>query len=151
MTSVYTQYTKNAFQPTIDAIADDLRLLLVMSNTNAESAASLDAATVGAITTLDHFDGSGYDQAAGLTLTGKQAVVDSVLNKTKLDADDPVVSAMGAGIRNITGAILVKFVTNVASSIPISFHTFATPFNGNGLDTTIEVAALGLLEQKIAA
>lgn len=105
---------------TIDLDGDDIRVLLVMTNTTVDSENS-GISTVNDFTTLDNFDGSGYTPASGLSLSGGSVSIDASNRRAEFDANDISGLSLGNGTRQIQGLLFIKFVTNVNSSIPIAF------------------------------
>ena len=121
----------------------DLRILLLMSNTTADT--EKDKATVSAFTTLDEYDGSGYS-AGGIPFTGELLTEDNVGHKAVLDADNVTFTAIGAGTRSCVGALVIAYSGSVAASVPVAyFDTGGFPFVGNGSNVTFQVNAAGLL------
>lgn len=117
------------------------RLALVMTNTTADT--EDDVNNMGAFTTLDDYDGSGYARA---DLDNEVVNEDAANNRAEFDADDEVFSTIGAGTRSIEGAILYKFVTNDAGSMPVAFIDDFTNFNGNGGNITFQWNAEGIVQ-----
>lgn len=118
-----------------------LRLALVMTNTTADT--EDDVNNMGAFSTLDDYDGSGYSRA---TIDSQVVNEDAANNRAEFDAADEVFSTIGAGTRSIEGAILYKFVTNDAGSTPIAWIDDFTNFNGNGGNITFQWNAEGILQ-----
>lgn len=128
----------------LDWLNDDIRVLLAMSNSTAGS--ELDAQTVGGFTTLDEFNGANYT-SGGAALASKTVTRDTTNHRGYADAADVTFSALGAGTRNIIGALVYKFVTNLSSSIPIAwFDQGGFPFNGNGSNVTLVWNAAGVVQ-----
>ena len=129
---------------TIDFSADDIRVALLMTNTTADTEKG--AATIAGYTTVDDFDGSGYT-AGGAALAGEAVAEDTGNNRGEFDATDLTFSSLGAGTRQIAGALVYKFVTNFNSSIPIAWiDTGGFPITANGGDITLQWNAEGILQ-----
>jgi len=120
----------------IDLNADDIRLLMVMSNSTADTEKDvqfISGAT--GFTTLDECDGAGYARVA---LVGEAVTADEANDRGEFDANDlaPAWAALGVGTRQNIGIVIFKFVTNDADSIPIYWIDTCTgvgfPFDGNG-------------------
>lgn len=121
----------------------DIRVLLVMSNTTADT--DQDAGTLSAITTLDECDGSGYARVA---LAGEAVVRDDANNRAELDCNDFVFPTLGAGTRSNVGLVVFRFVDGTAANDqPIAYiDSGGFPFNGNGQNVNGNVNAEGLLQ-----
>ena len=134
----------------LDFDTADLRAILVMTNTTADT--EKDKTTVGAYTTLDEFDGSGYTAAAGgVTLDGEAVVLDAGgSNRAGVDATDEAFGNLGLGTRQVAGILVIRFVTNQSSSIPLfwidttSGGTTSFPFWTNGGSVTVTWNAAGI-------
>ena len=130
-----------------DEAAHDVRLLLCMSNTTADT--DQDAATLSAITTLDEYDGAGYSPAA---LASQTVTRDDANNRVELGASSPVSfgSTVAAGTRNVVGAIVYRHVDGTAANdLPIAWlDNGGSPFavNGGGGAFTLTIDAEGLLQ-----
>lgn len=145
MSFVYTEAKRALLAGELDLDANDIRYIYVMTNTTADT--QEDVTTIGAFTTLDEFDGSGYTAGVGIALTGEAVAADNTNNRGEFDANDSTVTGAGAGSRNIQGLLLLKFVTNLSSSLPIALiDTGGFPFNGNGGDITAQWNAEGILQ-----
>lgn len=141
---VYNEAKNQLLRGGIDFTSADMRVLLVMTNTTADT--EDDANTIGGFTTLDEYDGSGYS-AGGSALTGETVVEDAGNNRAYFDANDLTFTALGAGTRQCQAAILYKFITNTASSLPVGFiDTGGFPFTGNGSNVTLQWNANGILQ-----
>ena len=142
MSFVYTPAKTALLNADLDFATHDIRVILVMTNTTADT--EQDAQFVGNITTLDEMDGSGYGRAA----LGSEAVnEDAANNRAEFDAADAVFTNLGAGTRNVQGAIVYRHVTNDADSPLIAFiDTGGFPYTANGATLTITWNAEGILQ-----
>lgn len=127
----------------VDFSTGDFRVALLMSNTTAE--ADIDADTVGAIGTLDEFDGTGYTAGVGTALTGISFNLDDVNDLAFFDADDTAYTGLGPGSRQIVGALLLEFAVSFGASMPIAYIEFPSPITPGG-DLTIQWATGGILQ-----
>ncbi len=109
----------------IDLTSDDIRAMLVMTNTTADT--EDDSNFIGDFTTLDEMDGSGYARVA---LTSEAVAEDAANNRAEFNADDITFSAVGVGTRQVAALVLYKHVTNDADSIPLVY------FDGTGFPLT---------------
>jgi len=120
----------------------DIRVLLVMSNTTADT--DQDAATISGIGTLDEYDGASYARKA---VTGEVTNEDDPNNRAEMDADDITWSTLGVGTRQAVGMVVYKFVTNDADSIPIAYiDSGGFPFDGSGIDIVVTWNAEGIVQ-----
>lgn len=126
----------------LDLDTDDLRVMLVMTNTTADT--EDDANTISGFTTLDEYDGSGYARQA---LANETISEDAANDRAEVDADDAVFASLGAGTRQAQAAIVFKHVTNDTDSVPIAFiDSGGFPFDGTGSNLTIQWNAEGILQ-----
>jgi len=109
----------------IDLDSDDLRVKLVMTNTTADTDTT--AEFLDDISTLDEFNGSGYEEG---TLTGR-SIVDGVLH-----AAPTSFFHLSAGTRDIAGAVVYKYVTNAADSPVLAWVAFSYSPTGNTISLT---------------
>jgi len=127
----------NGSAAAIDFDTDDMRVLLVMTNTTCDT--EDDVVTFAGFTTIDEMDGANY-VADGMALANEAVNEDLPNNRAEFDADDLTWSALGVGTRNVAAAVLYKFITNQAASHPVAFidtggfpcaaafcHTFSAP------------------------
>jgi hypothetical protein len=129
---------------TLDFSTDDIRVALMMTNTTVDT--EKDKALVSGYTTLDEFDGSGYT-TGGVALTSEAVTEDGANNRGEFDAADAVFTSVGAGTRQIAGALVYKWVTNFTSSIPIAWiDTGGFPVTANGGTITVTWNAEGILQ-----
>lgn len=123
--------------------AQTYRVALLMTNTSLAAAGQEDVATVAAFTTLDESNGAGYGRQ---TLTGVVITADNPGNRALFDANDSLFAALGQGTRNLAGALLFRFVTADADSVPVAWFDAAPfPFAANGLDLTLRWNAVGII------
>lgn len=142
MSHVYTPAKAKLLSGDIDLNTDDIRVLMVMSNTTADT--ETDAEFVGSITTLDECDGANY---ARVTLTGEAVAADLANDRGEFDANDISWTNLGAGTRNNVALVVFKFVTNDAASPLIAYiDSGGFPFNGSGINVSVAWNAEGILQ-----
>ena len=128
---VYNEAKRALLAGEFDMDTDDIRVMLVMSNTTADT--EKDVNTISAITTLDECDGTNYARKA----LANESITEGA-NKAIFDADDVVWTALGTGTRQVQAAIVYKHVTNDADSVPIAYiDGSGFPFNGGDADVTV--------------
>lgn len=136
-------YTNAAYRLLIDIdlINDDIRGLLVMTDTtvNAEE----DASFIDEFTTLDEFDDASYDRVA---LANNAIDKDEPNDRAEFSADNLDFGALDDGTREIQGAVIFKFVTDDTDSVPIAYIEFAAPFNPGGLGVVIQWNPEGIIQ-----
>lgn len=141
---VYNEAKRALLAGELDFDTDDIRVLLVMSNTTADT--EDDANTFADFTTLDEFDGSNYT-SLGVALTGEAVNEDAANDRAEFDANDAQWTALGNGTRQCQAAIVYKFNTTLNDSEPIAYiDTGGFPFNPGGADVTIQWNAEGILQ-----
>ena len=142
MSHVYTPAKAKLLSADLDLNAHDIRLILCMSNTTADT--DQDAEFVGSITTLDEMDGANYVRKA---LANEAVNTDNANNRGEFDADDVTWTALGAGTRQVAGVVIYRHVTNDADSSLIAYiDSGGFPFSANGGDVTIAWNAEGILQ-----
>ena len=130
--------------------SDDIRIVLVMTNTDVDDSDERNSATFADFTTVDEFNGSGYttvNSGGGVFTTERVTQDDSGSDQGGLfDAEDFVFSTLSNGTRKIQGCVIFKFVTNLAASIPLIYidSGFGTGIDPAGGDITIAWNALGI-------
>lgn len=138
----YTYAKAKLLSADIDLNADDIRVLMVMSNTTCDT--EEDKQFIDTFTTLDECDGANY---ARKTLANEAVAADEANDRGEFDADDFTWTALGVGTRQNVGAVVYKFVTDDSDSIPIAYiDTGGFPFDGNGGNVTIQWNAEGILQ-----
>lgn len=144
MSFVYTGFKVDLLQGEIDLDApNDIRVLLVMTNTTADTDQDAHFIT-GGITTLDEYDGANYVRKA---LTGETVNTDDPNNRGEFDAGDVTWTALGAGTRSAAGIVIIKFVTNDTDNVLIAYiDTGGFPIAGNGGDLTVQWNVEGILQ-----
>lgn len=139
---VYTPAKAAFLNGTLDLDAHDIRLLLVMTNTTADT--QEDAAVLADFTTLDEYDHGSY---ARVTLAGEAVTADTTNNRGEFDHNDFSWTALGAGTRQAQAAVYYRHVDGTAANdIPIFYvDTGGFPFAGNGGNVNWTVNAEGAL------
>ena len=142
---VYTPVKLRLLTKLLDFVNDDLRVRLLMTNTNADGAGIEDAANIAAITTLDEMDGANYAIKA---LTTKAVAEDDPNNLAKFTADNVTWAALGAGTRSVKYLLLYKRVDGTAANDqPVALlQPTGFPFAGSGGDVTVQWASGGILQ-----
>lgn len=123
----------------IDLSSDDIRAILVMTNSTANSQDS--AEFISSFTTFDEYDGSGYARQAlaSLTLTPNLTT-----KRVHFSSDSIVFASLGAGTRSGFALLIYKHVGADSANIPIFFkQPSGFPFIGNGQNLTLAPHANG--------
>ncbi len=144
MSFVYTPAKELLLKGDLDFDGSDLRMLLVMTNTTADT--EQDTALISAFTTLDEYDGTGYSRAA---LASEAVTRDDPNNRAEFGATSPVSfgTTVAAGTRSAQAAILYKHVGADSANIPIAFiDSGGFPLNGGGGPFELAINAEGLLQ-----
>lgn len=139
---VYEKAFAKFFKKLLDLqeAGDDIRVALVMTNTTADT--ETEAENIGAFTTLDEMDATGYARQA----LANQAVNEDLANdRAEFDADDRLFSMTSAGTRAVEGAIIYKEGPTDADREVITFIDFNPDVVGGG-DITIQWNAEGILQ-----
>jgi hypothetical protein len=141
---VYNHAKHLALTGALDLSTADVRVILVMTNTTADT--EDDPTTVAGFTTLDEFDGSGYS-SGGVALTGEAVAKDAGNNRSEFDATDATFTAIGAGTRDVQAALAIVWGGSLGASIPLAFiDTGGFPFTANGSNVVIQWNAEGILQ-----
>lgn len=123
----------------IDLDGADIRAILCMSNTTADS--ENDAIDfVGDLTTLDECDGANYVRKA---LANEAVTVVDASDLAKWLSDAIVWSTLGVGTRQTQGILFYKHVTNDADSPVIGYLDFTGAVTHDGTDFTVTPHANG--------
>ena len=139
---VYTKAKANLLSADIDLNADDIRVVLVMTDSTADT--EEDTTFMDQFSTLDEMDGAGYSRQA---IANEAVNIDNANDRGEFDGDDITFSGVSAGTRNVLGMIVYKHVTNDADSIPIAYiDTGGFPITPNGGDITISWNVEGILQ-----
>jgi len=150
MASVYyPNILTQAFSGNLDLVNDTIKVMLVMSNTTVDTETSKDVVGGGSgFTTLDEFDGSGYTGGfggAGRKTLSNKSVSDDGTTFTFDNTVDPTWTALGAGSRQIDGALIFRAGSaDDTDAVPIAFLD-ATNLTTNGSDVTLNLSASGIL------
>jgi len=141
---VYNEFKRANAAGEIDLNADDIRAILVMTNTTADT--ENDAKVyVGDLTTLDESDATGYARQA---LATEAVNKDDANDRAEFDADDVSFSGMsGDATRDYQGVVLYKHVTNDADSPLIAFIEFSNqPLSKSATTVSVPWNAEGILQ-----
>src|SRR5688500_9451363 len=133
MSFVYTPAKTALLNVDLDFAAQDIRIMLVMTNTTADT--DQDVQFVGSITTLDEMDGANYARQA---LASEAVNEDAANNRAEFDATDAVFTNLGAGTRAVLGMVLYRHVTNDADS-PLIAYIDGTGFPYTANDATLTI------------
>jgi hypothetical protein len=142
---VYTITKSGLMNGTIDLDTQDIRAMLVMTNTTADTENT--KTTISGFTTLDEMDGAGYSRQA---LTSEAVATDNTNDRGEFTAADITFSNVAAGTRDVAGCILYRFITTDADHIPIAWidtaGSLAFPLTPNGGNIKIAANAQGLVQ-----
>lgn len=126
----------------IDLNADDIRAILVMSNTTADTEND-GIVYVSDYTTLDECDAGGYARVA---LSGEAVNKDDANDRATFDANDVVFTSLGGDAsRNAVGVVLYKHVGADSANPVIVFHEFTSPVTSAATQITVPFAASDIL------
>jgi len=118
----------------------DVRVLLVMTNTDCDTLAEASINFVSSFT-LDEHDGSGYVRKQ-LTESFSR---DDANVRSEFTASAVTWTALGAGTRAIEGVLMFVFITDDTASVPLAFYD-TNNISSNGGDITFTADAQGLLQ-----
>lgn len=130
-------------QKQVDLVNDDIRIVPCMTNTTVDTERDGKTAVSG-FTTLDEFDGSGYS-TGGQALDNQAVNIDDANDRAEFDADDEA-ATLGAGTRSIQGNLLISFITNLNSSLPLHWIEYASNKTPDGSVFTCAFNAEGILQ-----
>ena len=141
--AAYNKAKAELLKGTLDFDApDDIRVLLLETAGFDADHATIAAVLAGAAVELTS---TGYSRQA---LAGEGVTQDDVTDRGEFDATDATFSSVSqAGSENVVAAIVFKFITNDAASIPIAYiDTGGFPITANGSDIVITWNAEGILQ-----
>lgn len=125
----------------MDLNGDDMRLILCMTNTTADT--DIDTDNTSGFT-LDEMDGTNYARQA---LANEAVNVDDANDRAEFDADDVTINSLGNGTRQMQGFLIHEFITNDAGSFPFCWGDFSSTINPGGSNFTIQWNAEGIAQQ----
>lgn len=125
----------------LDEGVDDVRAILVMTNTTADT--EIDVDNTGSITTLDEMDGSGY---ARQNCANQVVATDDANDRAEFSCDAMVWATLGNGTRQVQGVYFHEFITNDAGSFCMFFSEFSATINPGGSTLTVTPNAEGLYQ-----
>jgi len=127
----------------IDMDTDDIRAVLCMTNTTADTENT--ETLMNGFTTLDESDATGY---ARIDMSGLTITQDDGNNRAEFDATDLSFSGLsGDATRDYQGVLLYKHVTNDTDSIPLFFVEFTnTPVAKEATQVDVPWDAQGILQ-----
>ena len=130
---------------TIDLNTSDIRAILVMTNTTADTEIdSTEFVYVGDLTTLDEADATGY---ARIDMAGLAVNIDDANNRAEFDATDLSFTGLsGNATRDYQGVVLYKHVTNDTDSPVLCFIDFASDLAKEATQVDVVFDAEGVLQ-----
>ena len=135
----------------IDLNADPLYTILVMSNTTTDT--ENDAIVhIGDLTTLDEFDGTGYNSSARQELDSIAVNKDDANDRAEFDAADEAYSSLGNGTRQIQGVDIYHDpdddgdTADDATNNVLFFIEFTATINPGGSTLTIQWDTEGIVQ-----
>lgn len=129
---VYNEAKRAIYAGEMDLNLDDMRVILVMTNTTIDTQNDGIVNTAN-FTTLDEMDGAGYARQA---LANEAVNKDDANDRAEFDADDVAFGALSNGTRQIQGWLIHEHITNDASSVPLASADFSGPINPGGSSLT---------------
>lgn len=124
----------------LDEAGDDMRLIMCMTNTTADTDVDTDN-TSGF--TLDEMDGTNY---ARKTCDNQTVTTDDTNDRAEYDFDDVVYTSLGNGTRQAQGLLCHEFITNDAGSFPLAWVDFSSTINPGGSTLTVVINAEGFVQ-----
>ena len=141
--AAYNKAKSELLKGTIDLDAsDDIRVMLLETAGFDADHATIAAVLAGAAAELTS---TGYSRQA---LANEAVTQDDANDRAEFDATDATFSSVSqASAEDVVAAIVFKFITNDASSIPIAYiDTGGFPITANGSDIVITWNAEGILQ-----
>jgi len=127
-TFVYDHAKGLILSGSLDFPGSTFKVMLLMEDTSANL--ELSAAVIDDFTTLDEYDGDGYDRKDLLYPRVKEIASS---HASSFAAEDVLFEALGASTRNAKGLLVYKHVTDDSDSIPIAYlEPPGFPFAGDG-------------------
>lgn len=142
MPQVYNSFKELHAKGQINLLTDDIRALLVMTNSTAWSEND-GKVYLSDLTTLDEMNGANY---ARKVLTNKAITKDDGNDRAEFDADDLTFASLGAGARQVKGAVIFKHVTSGADSPLVAAIDLPSPVAADGTNFVIQWNAEGILQ-----
>lgn len=142
--TVFNEFKRANAAGEIDLNGDDIRAILVMTNTTADT--ENDAIVyVDDLTTLDESDATGYARQA---LANEAVNKDDANDRAEFDADDISFAGLsGDATRDYQGVVLYKHVTNDTDSPIIAFVEFSNqPLSKQASQVDVPWDAEGILQ-----
>lgn len=124
----------------MDLNLDDMRLIICMTNTTADT--DVDADNTSGYT-LDEMDGTNY---ARQNLANEAVNTDDTNDRAEFDADDVSIASLGNGTRQAQGILIHEFITNDAGSFPLCWIDFSATINPGGSTLSIVFSAEGIVQ-----
>ncbi len=124
----------------LDEAGDDMRLLICMTNTTADT--DIDADNTSGYT-LDEMDGANYSRQA---LANQVVGTDDTNDRAEFDADDVTINSLGNGTRQMQGFLIHEHITNDAGSFPLCWGDFSSTINPGGSNFSIQWNSEGIVQ-----
>jgi hypothetical protein len=128
----------------VDLVNDDIRVLLLMTNTTVDTERDAKDA-YSDFTTPDNFDGSGYT-TNGHALDTQAVNIDDSNDRAEFDAADETITSLGAGTRSVQGILVISFISTLNGSLPLHWIEFASNKTPDGSDFTLVFNAEGIIQ-----
>lgn len=136
----YTPSVSRAGRGAFDWVGQDIRALLVMSNTTADTDRNVE--NIADIGTLDEMGGVNYVRKAAANEADAQ---DDVNFRLEMTFDPITWAALGNGARNVVGMVIYQHVTNDADALLIAYVDIGSIAPG-GTDLVVTPNAEGMLQ-----
>lgn len=136
----YTPSVSRAGRGTFDWVGQDIRALLVMSNTTADTDRNVE--NIADIGTLDEMGGANYARKAAANEADAQ---DDTNHRLELTFDAITWAALGNGARQVVGMVIYQHVTNDADALLIAYVDIGS-INPGGTDLVVTPNAEGMLQ-----
>lgn len=140
---IYKKAYEKFMQGELDLATDDIRIMLVMSSTTADT--EEEEEFIDDFTTLDELDSANY---ARKICTSKAVTEDLPNDRTYFTSDGVTWSTLNPATRQVAGMIVFKLVNDDTDSIPIAYldNSEAFPFVPDNNNVTLNPWSVADLE-----
>lgn len=135
MSNILNEFRRMAFAGEISLVSADVRAMLLMEETSAESE-NAGVSRLSHFTSLKEFDGSGYSRQP---LANKSLTKDDDAGRVEYSADNLAFGNLSGGTADPAGVLLFKYVDGTAANdIPLAYLPFSEPLAVDGTSFVVQ-------------